>query len=88
MSATLRYLFSVPVHISLYFNVLFMLLSWSDVHSVSIPKHFLGGFSSLRNYKLKSVADITLRTLHVMYVRLFPIQTVGENLFLTIVILN
>ena len=49
---------------------------------------FLGGFSSLRNYKLKSVADITLRTLHIMHVRFFSIQTVGENLFLTIVILN
>ena len=71
MSATLRYLFSVPVHISLYFHVLFMLLSESDVHSVLISKHFVGGFSSLRNYKLKSVANITLRTLHIVHVRFF-----------------
>ena len=58
------------------------------VHSVLISKHLLGGFSSLRNYKLKSVGDITLQTLHIMHVRFFSIQTVGENSFLTIVILN
>ena len=59
MSLTLRYLFSVPVHISVYFNVLFMLLSNSDVCFIFISKYFLGRLSLLRNYKLKSVADIT-----------------------------
>ena len=54
-----KYLFSVPVHSALYFHVLLMLLSESDVYSILISKHFLGGFSLLRNYKLKSVADIT-----------------------------
>ena len=58
--------FSVPVHSVLYFHVLLMLLSQSDVYSILISKHFLGGFSLLRNYKLKSVADITLRTLHML----------------------
>ena len=83
MSATLRYLFSVPVHISLYFHVLFMLLSKSDVYSVLISKHFLGGFSSLRNYKLKSVVDITLRTLHIVHVRFFFYSDCWRYLFLT-----
>ena len=51
--------FTVPVHSVLYFHVLLMLLSQSDVYSILISKHFLGGFSLLRNYKLKSVSDIT-----------------------------
>ena len=85
MSTTLGSFFSVPVHISLYFHVLFMLLSESDVHSVLISKRFLSGFSSLRNFKLKSVT----RTLHIVHVSFFfySIQTVVENLLLTTVIL-
>ena len=57
MSATLRYLFSVSLHSSLYFHVLLMLLSQSDVYFILISKYFLGRLSLLRNYKLKSVAD-------------------------------
>ena len=68
MSATLRYLFSVPLHSSLYFHVLLMLLSYSDVYFILISKYFLGRLSLLRNYKLKSVADITLRTLHIGFI--------------------
>ena len=45
-----------------------MLLSLSDVYSILISKHFLGRFSLLRNYKLKSVADIMLRTLHICFI--------------------
>ena len=74
MSTTLRYPFSVPVHISLYFHVLFMLLSESDVHSVLISKRFLSGFSSLRNYKLKSVK----RTLHIVQ-NVQQTSTVAKN---------
>ena len=80
MSTRLRYPFSVPVHISLYFHGLFMLLSESDVHSVLISKRFLSGFSSLRNYNLKSVTQ----TLHIVHVSFFfySIQTVEKNYFL------
>ena len=35
-----------------------MLLSLSNVDSILILKHFLGGFSLLRNYKLKSVINL------------------------------
>jgi len=71
--------------LNLYFHVLFMLLSESDVHSVLISKRFLSEFLSLRNYKLKSVT----RTLHIVHVSFFfySIQPVGENLLLTTVIL-
>ena len=68
MSASLRYLFPVPLHSSLYFHVLLMLLSYSDVYFILISKYFLGRLSLLRNYKLKSVADITLRTLHIGFI--------------------
>ena len=69
--------FSVPVHSALYFHLLLMLLSQSDVYSILISKHFLGGFSLLRNYKLKSVADIT-------HVRFFIYSGCCRYLVLTI----
>ena len=50
--------FPVPVHISLYFHVLFMLLRYSNVYFILISKYFLGRLFLLRNYKLNSVADI------------------------------
>ena len=56
MSATLK----VPFFSSSTFHVLLMPLSQSDVYLILISKYFLGQLSLLRNYKFKSVADITL----------------------------
>ena len=81
MSATLRYLFSVSLHSSLYFHVLLMLLSQSDVYFILISKYFLGRLSLLRNYKLKSVADITLRT-HIGFIDFIQTQNPLSTFFL------